>query len=81
MPSKRADVLTRLAQWESRGALPVEEELDIVVREEEELVLEEDDNESDFGGDFNRGFKWARPSSTLLRRTGTNAPDRSSKDR
>ena len=57
MPSKRADVLTRLAQWESRGALPVEEERDIVVREEEELVLDEDDNESDFGGDFNRGFK------------------------
>ena len=57
MPSKRADVLTRLAQWESRGALPVEEELDIVVREEEELILDEDDNESDFEGDFNRGFK------------------------
>ena len=56
LPSKRADVLTRLAQWESRGALPVEEELDIVVREEEELVLDEDDNESDFEGDFNRGF-------------------------
>ena len=33
----------------------MEEELAIIVREDE-LGLEEDDNASDFEGDFNRGF-------------------------
>ena len=47
-PSKLAEVLTRLSQWEIRGALPVEEDLDIAVREEEELPLDEDAYESDF---------------------------------
>ena len=32
----------------------MEEELDIAVREEEELAIDEDAYESDFEGDFNR---------------------------